>query len=120
MLRSMWDLPGSEPLSPALAGRFFTAEPPRKPSLCLLSLHSSGKSATVNFYTARFQRCELCSRVQPLKLVSGARWRVCASFRSGGAYVYFTVQYCPEYRGAASLFQAQDVWTQAEKQPWYS
>ena len=31
--RSMWDLPGSEiePVSPALAGGFFTAEPPGKP-----------------------------------------------------------------------------------------
>ena len=29
----MWDLPGSgiEPVSPALAGRFFTTEPPGKP-----------------------------------------------------------------------------------------
>ena len=31
----MWDLPGlgMEPLSPVLAGRFFTTEPPRKPGL---------------------------------------------------------------------------------------
>ena len=30
---AMWDLPGSgiEPVSPALAGRFFTTEPPEKP-----------------------------------------------------------------------------------------
>ena len=30
---AMWDLPGSgiEPVSSALAGRFFTAEPPEKP-----------------------------------------------------------------------------------------
>ena len=29
----MWDLPGSEigPVAPALAGRFFTAEPPERP-----------------------------------------------------------------------------------------
>ena len=29
----MWDLPGpgTEPVSPALAGRFLTTEPPRKP-----------------------------------------------------------------------------------------
>ena len=29
----MWDLPGpgTEPMSPALAGRFLTTEPPRKP-----------------------------------------------------------------------------------------
>ena len=31
----MWDLPGPgiEPMSPALAGGFFTAEPPGKPML---------------------------------------------------------------------------------------
>ena len=35
LLHSMWDLsgPGVEPVSPALAGRFFTTEPPGKPSL---------------------------------------------------------------------------------------
>ena len=33
LLRGMWDLPGSgiEPLSPALAGGFFTTEPPGEP-----------------------------------------------------------------------------------------
>ena len=33
LLRGMWDLPGPgiEPMSPALAGEFFTTEPPRKP-----------------------------------------------------------------------------------------
>ena len=33
MPRGMWDLPGPwlEPVSPALAGRFFTTEPPGKP-----------------------------------------------------------------------------------------
>ena len=35
LLHHMCDLPGlgMEPLSPALAGRFFTTEPPRKPGL---------------------------------------------------------------------------------------
>ena len=34
LLRGMWDLPGSgmEPVSPALAGGFFTTKPPEKPS----------------------------------------------------------------------------------------
>ena len=34
LLRGMWDLPrpGLEPVSPALAGRFSTTEPPGKPS----------------------------------------------------------------------------------------
>ena len=35
LLRGMWDLPGSgtEAVFPALAGRFFTTEPPGKPSI---------------------------------------------------------------------------------------
>ena len=34
LLRGMWDLPrpGLEPVSPALAGRFSTTAPPRKPA----------------------------------------------------------------------------------------
>ena len=33
LLHDMWDLPrpGIKPMSPALAGRFFTTEPPEKP-----------------------------------------------------------------------------------------
>ena len=38
LLRGMWDLPGSviEPASPALAGRFFTTEPPGSPSIIVI------------------------------------------------------------------------------------
>ena len=38
LLRGMWDLPrpGLEPVSPALAGRFSTTAPPRKPLFPLL------------------------------------------------------------------------------------
>ena len=38
LLGGMWDLPrpGLEPVSPALAGRFSTTVPPRKPSLYFL------------------------------------------------------------------------------------
>ena len=38
LLRGTWDLPrpGLEPVSPALAGRFSTTEPPGKPGLCCL------------------------------------------------------------------------------------
>ena len=34
LLQGIWDLPelGIEPVSPALAGEFFTTEPPGKPS----------------------------------------------------------------------------------------
>ena len=36
MLCGMWDLPASgiKPMSPALAGGFFTTQPPGKPSSC--------------------------------------------------------------------------------------
>ena len=39
LLRGMWDLPrpGHEPVSPALAGRFSTTAPPRKPQNCFLN-----------------------------------------------------------------------------------
>ena len=39
---SMWDIPipGTKPKSPALAGRFFATEPPRKPSL---NVHFDGE-----------------------------------------------------------------------------
>ena len=35
LLCGMWDLPGSEPMTPALPGGFFTSEPPGKPHLFL-------------------------------------------------------------------------------------
>ena len=40
LLHGMWDLPrsGIEPVSPALAGGFFTTEPPGKPSHFFLRL----------------------------------------------------------------------------------
>ena len=38
LLRVMWNLPGSglEPVSPALAGSFFTTKPPEKPQILYL------------------------------------------------------------------------------------
>ena len=38
MLGGMWDLPGTaiEPMSPTLAGRFFTTEPSQKPKVLFL------------------------------------------------------------------------------------
>ena len=41
LLCAMWDLPGSgiKPLSPALAGRFFTTGPPGKPSNRIFSFN---------------------------------------------------------------------------------
>ena len=44
LLHGMWDLPrlGLEPVSPALAGRFSTTAPPRKPRLLLLKQSGGG------------------------------------------------------------------------------
>ena len=43
LLRGMWDLPGpgTEPVSPALAGGFLTTVPPGKPHKCSLKFSSS-------------------------------------------------------------------------------
>ena len=40
LLRGMWDLPrpGLEPMSPALAGRFSTTEPPGKPQAWIFGI----------------------------------------------------------------------------------
>ena len=45
LLHSMWDLPrlGLEPMSPALAGGFFTTEPPGTP----YTAHLQGRSQTI-------------------------------------------------------------------------
>ena len=47
LLLSMWDLPrpGIEPMSPALAGRFLSTEPPQKPSKS-----SQSKSFSIFFF----------------------------------------------------------------------
>ena len=49
-----WDLPGSgiEPVSPALAGEFFTAEPPGKPKLVFVFFFNVEFQA--NFFTLLF------------------------------------------------------------------
>ena len=45
LLQGTWDLPGSgiEPVSPALAGGFFTTEPPRNPSSVILNIQRNFK-----------------------------------------------------------------------------
>ena len=55
LLRGMWNLPrpGLEPLSPALAGRFSTTEPPGKPCVCFLMYYLCEKyfkPITVQYY----------------------------------------------------------------------
>ena len=47
----MWDLPGSgiEPVPPAMAGEFFTAEPPGKPDLFFFNVEFQA-----NFFTLLF------------------------------------------------------------------
>lgn len=41
--------------------------------------------------------------------MSGIHFNEYAFFASGSAFVYFTVEYCVEYRSTVCLFQAQDV-----------
>ena len=82
LLRSMWHLPrsGIEPVSPALAGRFFTTEPPGKPPLPSCSdfrttlqgsLASrapcgiSGASGAIMLHAIQFLLCPSC-RLYPL------------------------------------------------------
>ena len=50
----MWDLPGPglEPMSPALAGRFLTTEPPGKP------LHQTFKEEITSILIKPFQKIE--------------------------------------------------------------
>ena len=49
LLQGMWDLPGSwiEPMSPELAGGFFTTEPPGRP----IRIKIFNKSTTKNVFT---------------------------------------------------------------------
>ena len=60
-LWGMWNLPrsGTEPMSPALAGRFFTTEPPGKPPRILLS---------TEFFWILLWMCVVCQS-------AGDRWR---------------------------------------------
>ena len=53
LLRGMWDSPGSgvEPMSPALAGRFFTAMSSWKPKLQLLNF--------IYFYLSLYGKCDI-------------------------------------------------------------
>ena len=51
LLRGVWDLPGSgiKPVSPTLAGRFFTTEPPGKPEALFLKCHCELTNLTMLF-----------------------------------------------------------------------
>ena len=65
----------------------------------------------MNLQAANFQRCKVHLHVQSCRLVhmSGIHFHEYASFASGSAFVYFTVEYYVEYRSTVCLFQAQDV-----------
>ena len=58
LLRGTWDLsrPGIEPISPALAGGFFTTEPPAKPDLGFL-WHSTPLS---RYFVLSYMCIQLC------------------------------------------------------------
>ena len=51
MLHGMWDLPGSgiEPMSPALAGGFFTTEPPGKPYISFTEAQLTATLSVTNW-----------------------------------------------------------------------
>ena len=65
LLHGMWDLlgPGMEPVSPALAGRFFTTEPPEKPKELFFSF--SQPTPISNFYQSASPLRMLFSLPQP-------------------------------------------------------
>ena len=52
LLQGMWDLPGSgiEPVFPALAGRFFSTEPPGKPLLLFINKDMGNKHANLKVH----------------------------------------------------------------------
>ena len=58
LLRGMWDLPRSrtEPVSPALAGRFFTTEPPEKPQVRLFFTFHISEIIRVFLFWTRFTK----------------------------------------------------------------
>lgn len=59
----------------------------------------------------------MCLLVQSCVVhVYGVHCHGCSSSTSDYVFVYFTVQYYIEYSSTISVFQAQVVWKQAEKQ----
>ena len=57
--------PGIQPMSPALAGRFFTAEPPGKPSSIFPSPQSLGNADLLAIYIFLFfPECHLAGTIQ--------------------------------------------------------
>ena len=66
------------------------------------------------FASVDFQRWPVPSHVQSPKCVHGSGVHCACVLHKWLCFVYFAVQYCVEYSRAVSLFQAQDVWKQAE------
>ena len=61
LLLGMWDILGSgiEPVSPALAGRFFTTEPPGKPQSIVLKLACESESLVGTLTTGRVVKTQM-------------------------------------------------------------
>ena len=82
MLRGTWDPPGPgiEPVSPALAGGFFTTEPPGKPPDTLLSISFGGAwiQRWVVFSTIIYKTSWPFTNVYPM--TSSAKLLFCNAF----------------------------------------
>ena len=74
LLHGMWDLPrpGLEPMSPALADRFSTTAPPRKPPACVL-LSNQILLCTVGCNFMAALQSQLHFAIQPFPATAGSR-----------------------------------------------
>ena len=92
LLLSMWHLPGSgiEPMSPALAGRFFSTETPGKPPqpflICFTPRHQQSALASCHRAAAIFISLDLGWHREILRFVVVVEWQ---SFRN---FVRFTTR----------------------------
>ena len=75
LLRGMWDLPrpGLEPVSPALAGRFSTTEPPGKPHASAFLCFSEQQESSKIFPTLQVKLTNHYTENES-KFASGASW----------------------------------------------
>ena len=75
---------------------------------------------SVPFEFADFQRRHVPSHAQSLKCVHRPGVRCACVLHKWLWFLYFAMQYRVKYSRTLSLFPAQDVWKQAEKQYWCS
>ena len=111
LLLSMWDLPrpGIEPVSPALAGRFFTTEPTGKPPKWHLKVCNSGTFSDLPMLLqpAPFSRSKTVS--SPLKK-SNANEAITPHSAPGNPQQSIFCLYGFVYSGYFIETESQDVW----------